>query len=90
MKYQCGPFIYDLPEKACVFCQNADIYWDFSGIYMISCPEHEVDEHIALNGCDKRKDYPEGTKFTYEKIKIKISSPYGYQITNGGSNNEDS
>lgn len=25
MKYQCGPFIYDLPEDSCVFCQNADI-----------------------------------------------------------------
>lgn len=89
MKYQCGPFIYDLPITACVFCQNADIYWDYSsGIYMISCPEHEVDKHIALHGCDKRKDYPEGTKFTYEKIKI--SSPHGYQITNGGGNDEDS
>ena len=26
MKYQCGPFIYDLPKTSCVFCQNSDVF----------------------------------------------------------------
>ena len=61
MKYRCGPFIYDLPRTACVFCEKADIFWDYSsGIYMILCPEREVDKHTTLVGCNKRKDYPSG------------------------------
>lgn len=73
MKYQCGPFIYDLPKTSCVFCQNADIYWDYSGgMYLILCPYHKIEEKIWIKGCDdKRKPYPENTEFTSEEYKMR-------------------
>lgn len=41
MKYRVACFTYDLPESSCVFCQKAELMWDFSGgIYMVLCPEY--------------------------------------------------
>lgn len=88
MKYQCGPFIYDLPETACAFCQEAHILWDYSnGMYMINCPHNIVNDEIFVKGCDNRKPFPEGTEFVSEEYKMrfvlnkegknKISTPYG-------------
>lgn len=70
MKYECGPFIYDLPKTSCVFCQNADIYYDYSGgIYLILCPVKTIKGHIWLKGCEKRNPFPEGTEFVSKNIK---------------------
>lgn len=57
MKYECGPFIYDLPETSCVFCKHADIFWDYThGIYWILCDEGYDVTDIA-RGCKKREEY---------------------------------
>lgn len=65
MKYKCGLYIYDLPETSCVFCQNAEIMWDYTnGIYMILCPKHKVDTIRMIRGCDNKIPYPEGTEFS--------------------------
>lgn len=72
MKYQCGPFIYDLPKTSCVFCQNAEVFWDYSnGIYLIYCPENTIDDEIWIKGCDNRKPYPEGTEFTTKEYNMR-------------------
>ena len=73
MKYQCGPFIYDLPETSCSFCQEADIFWDYSnGIYMIVCPHHRIDTKRWVKGCeDKRKPFPEGTEFVTKEYNMR-------------------
>ena len=64
MKYRCGVFMYDLPEKCCVFCKKAEVMWDFThGIYMVLCPEHKVTMKNFLKGCSKRISYPKGTDF---------------------------
>lgn len=64
MKYKCGVFIYDLPKTCCVFCQKAEVMWDFThGIYMVLCPKHKVDMKQFLKGCSNRIPYPEGTDF---------------------------
>lgn len=60
MKYECGPFIYDLPKTSCVFCQHADILWDYThGIYTIWCEEgHDVTSLLKMaKGCKSRKEY---------------------------------
>lgn len=72
MKYQCGPFIYDLPESSCVFCQNADVIWDYSnGIYFITCPYKSINNNLWIKGCDSRKPYPEGTSFVSEQYNMR-------------------
>lgn len=72
MEYQCGPLIYDLPETCCVFCQNADVFWDYSnGIYMILCPYKSIDTKTWIKGCDNRKAYPEGTSFVSEEYNLR-------------------
>lgn len=60
MKYECGPFIYDLPETSCVFCKHADIFWDYThGIYWILCDEGYKVTDIAkmAKGCKKQEVY---------------------------------
>ncbi len=66
MKYKCGVFMYDLPKSCCVFCQNAEVLWDFTnGIYAIFCPKNKkIDNKTFLKGCYKRIPYPEGTDFS--------------------------
>lgn len=72
MKYQCGLFIYDLPETSCVFCQNADVFWDYSeGMYLILCPNRSIDNELSLKGCDDRKPFPEGTLFTSKEYNMR-------------------
>ena len=64
MKYECGPFIYDLPETSCVFCKHADIIWDYThGIYAIWCDEgYEVtDLGKMAKDCKKREVYEDET-----------------------------
>lgn len=54
MKYECGPFIYDLPETSCVFCDHADIFWDYThGIHTIICDKgHEATDLAKMgHGC---------------------------------------
>ena len=66
MKYRVACFTYDLPESSCVFCQKAELRWDFSGgIYMVLCPEYKIiSKQRFIEGCNKRIPYPEGTDFT--------------------------
>ena len=72
MKYQCGIFIYDLPETSCVFCQNADVFWDYTnGIYLVLCPNKSIDNTIWIKGCDKRKAFPEGTSFVSKEYNMR-------------------
>lgn len=44
MKYECGPFKYDLPDHACVFCKHCtDVFWDYSnGIYNLFCDKYKL------------------------------------------------
>jgi len=73
MKYQCGLFIYDLPETSCVFCQNADVMWDYSnGIYLVICPHHKINDEVWIKGCDdKHNPYPDGTEFTSKEYRMR-------------------
>ena len=51
MKYECGPFKYNLPGHACVFCKHcSDVFWDYShGIYGLFCDKDNL-AHASLNG----------------------------------------
>ena len=66
MKYRVACFMYDLPENSCAFCQDAEIFWDFtSGIYMVTCDQgNNVNTERFIKGCNTKRNYPEGTKFT--------------------------
>jgi len=54
--YECGPFVYKLPDHACVFCKFCSaVWWDYTnGIYNIICDNdiYGINGNIE-NVCDK-------------------------------------